>query len=316
MTQLPEASRPDRTPTDPATLGFVLAAGTYLLWGFLPFYMKAVAHVSVFEVVAYRILWSLPIAALVLWLTGRTADVRAAFRSPKMLMMAALTATTIAFNWGIYVWAIGADRALETALGYYINPLVTVTIGALLLGEKLDKFQIFAVLLAALAVLILSIESGGLPWVSLALAFSFATYGYLRKTLPIGPSQGFFLEVAILTPIGLAIATYFAMSGTGHFMAGNMTDNWLLLAAGPVTAVPLILFAFGSKMLKISTIGMMQYITPTMVAIIAVLVFNEPFGTDRAIAFGLIWIALALYTYSMLRNHRRNQSRAAVQEAS
>ena len=282
-----------------ATRGFFFALSAYGLWGFLPLYMKVVAHIPVLEVLAHRIVWSVPVAGVVLFALGRTADIKAAFRSPRTMAMAAVTAGVISINWGVYVWAIAADRAVETALGYYINPLVTVALGAVLLGEKLKRLQLIAVGLAVIAVAILTVAAGGLPWVSLVLAFSFAAYGYLRKTLPVGPSQGFFLEVLILLPVALGWVIWLQSTGQGHFNMSSPADIWLLLFAGPATAVPLILYAFGAKLLRISTIGIMQYTAPTMIALIAVFVFGEPFGIERVIAFALIWTALALYTWSM-----------------
>jgi chloramphenicol-sensitive protein RarD len=279
--------------------GFLLALGAYLLWGLLPFYMKAVAHLPLIEVIAHRIVWSVPIAAAVLVWAGRTADFKAAIRSPRSIGMAALTATLISINWAIYVWAISVDRTVETALGYYINPLVVVVVGAVLLGERLDRLQIAAVVLAAVAVTVLTIEGGKLPWVSLALAFSFAAYGFFRKTLPIGPSQGFLLEVLLLSVPALGYIIFLIANGQDHFITG--TDTALLIGCGPVTSVPLLLFAFGAKLLRLSTIGIMQYIAPTMVFLIAVLIFDEPFGTTQAIAFALIWAALAMYSWSMFR---------------
>lgn len=288
-----------------ARRGFLLALGAYLLWGLLPFYMKAVAHLPLAEVIAHRIVWSVPIAAAVLVWAGRTADFKAAIRSPRTIAMAALTAALISVNWGIYVWAIAVDRTVETALGYYINPLVVVVVGAVLLGEKLDRLQIAAVALAAVAVTLLTIEGGKLPWVSLALAFSFAAYGFFRKTLPIGPSQGFLLEVLLLSVPALGYIVYLIATGQDHIVSSNGTDTALLIGCGPVTSVPLLLFAFGAKLLRLSTIGIMQYIAPTMVFLIAVLIFDEPFGTAQAIAFGLIWTALAMYSWSMLMTARR-----------
>lgn len=283
-----------------ARRGFLFALGAYLLWGLLPLYMKAVDHISAVEVVAHRAAWSVPIAGAVLLALGRTADLKVALRSPRMLAMAALTAAIISVNWGVYIWAIAAGRAVESALGYYINPLVTVLLGATLLGERLDRVQMVAVALAVVAVAVLTVESGGIPWVSLVLAFTFAAYGYFRKTLPIGPSQGFFLEVLILAPPSLGYMVWLKATGQGHFLAGNPADTGLLLLAGPVTAIPLILYGFGAKMLRISTIGLMQYIAPTMITLIAVFVFGEPFGVERMVAFALIWLALALYTWSAL----------------
>ncbi|PBC18597.1 MULTISPECIES: EamA family transporter RarD [unclassified Mesorhizobium] len=288
-----------------ARRGFLLALGAYLLWGLLPFYMKAVAHLPLAEVIAHRIVWSVPIAAAVLVWAGRTADFKAAIRSPRTIAMAALTAALISVNWGIYVWAIAVDRTVETALGYYINPLVSVVVGALLLGERLDRLQIAAVVLATVAVTVLTIEGGKLPWVSLALAFSFAAYGFFRKTLPIGPSQGFLLEVLLLSVPALGYIVYLIATGQDHIVSSTGTDTALLMGCGPVTSVPLLLFAFGAKLLRLSTIGIMQYIAPTMVFLIAVLIFDEPFGTAQAIAFALIWTALAMYSWSMLVRARR-----------
>ncbi|ODA94387.1 permease [Mesorhizobium sp. SEMIA 3007] len=288
-----------------ARRGFLLALGAYLLWGVLPFYMKGVAHLPLAEVIAHRIVWSVPIAAAVLVWAGRTADFKAAIRSPRTIAMAALTAALISVNWGIYVWAIAVDRTVETALGYYINPLVVVVVGAVLLGEKLDRLQIAAVALATVAVTVLTIEGGKLPWVSLALAFSFAAYGFFRKTLPIGPSQGFLLEVLLLSVPALGYIVYLIATGQDHIVSSTGTDTALLIGCGPVTSVPLLLFAFGAKLLRLSTIGIMQYIAPTMVFLIAVLIFDEPFGTAQAIAFALIWTALAMYSWSMLVTARR-----------
>ncbi len=288
-----------------ATRGFVFALVAYLLWGVMPLYMKAVAHIPALEVLSHRIIWSVPVAGILLLILGRTADIGAALRSPRVLGMAALTALIIAANWGVYVWAISVERTVETALGYYINPLVTVLMGAVLLGERLNRVQIVAVALAALAVAVLTVEAGGLPWVSLFLAITFAIYGYLRKTLPIGPSQGFFLEVLILLAPALGYVGWLAATGQDHFVGAGGGETALLLLAGPVTAVPLILYAFGAKALRLSTIGIMQYIGPTMIAGIAVFVFKEPFGPERMIAFGLIWTALALYTWSMFAGSRR-----------
>lgn len=283
-----------------ARRGFILALMAYLSWGVLPIYMKAVAHISPVEVVAHRVLWSLPVAGIVLLALGRTTDIKAAFRSRHTLGMAALTAAIISVNWGVYVWAIAADRTVETALGYYINPLVTVVLGIVFLGDRFDPLQIIAVMLAAVAVVILTIEAGGVPWVSLVLAFSFAAYGYLKKTLPIGPTQGFFLEVLLLTPPCLAYVAWLEISGQGHIFSGETMDIVLLLAAGPITAIPLIFYGFGARILRISTLGLMQYINPTIVVLIAVFLFGESFGLTRLIAFVLIWLALILYTWTML----------------
>lgn len=285
--------------------GFAFALTAYLLWGFLPIYMKAVAHISPAEVIAHRIVWSLPLAGLVLVVLGRTGDIRAALRSPRMLAMGALTASLITVNWGTYVWAIGAGHSLDAALGYFINPLFSIFLGAVILKEKLQPLQIAAIGLAALAVAVLALDSGGIPWVALTLAISWGFYALLRKTLPLGPNQGFFLEVLILSGPALLYILYLEFgSGQGHLYRTGLADTTLLLGCGVITAVPLMIYANGAKLLKLSTIGIMQYIAPTMIFLIAVFVFHEPLGTARMIAFPLIWAGLFLYSWSMLKGSR------------
>lgn len=288
--------------------GFLLAMSAYTIWGILPLYLKAVAHIPSVEVLGHRIVWSVPVAALVLYVLGRTKDFAAAIRSPRMVATAIAPALLISVNWGIYIWAVAQGYTLEAALGYYINPLVSVAIGAVLLGERLSPLQWAAVALAAVAVLVLTVEQGRLPWVSLALALTFAFYGYLRKTFPLGPSQGLLLEVLLLMPIALCYLAWLSWQGESHFAdPGNMV---LLLLAGPFTALPLIIFAAGARALPISTVGMLQYIAPTLMALIAVLLFHEPFGRPQFIAFGLIGAALALYTLSVFSNWRSSSTTA------
>ncbi|MBL4917659.1 EamA family transporter RarD [Szabonella alba] len=281
--------------------GFGFALGAYLLWGFLPLYMKALAHIPPVEIIAHRAIWSLPVAGMVLILSRRTADLKRALATPSMIGMAAVTATIISLNWGIYIWAIATDHALDAALGYYINPLFSIFLGAMLLGESLSRLQKIAIALAALAVIVLTVQVGRLPLVALSLTLTWAAYAYCKKQLPIGPNQGFFLEVLLMTPFALAFILWLGWTGQGHFMAGNAMDSALLFGCGLVTAVPLILYANGAKLLRLSTIGIMQYIAPTMIFLTAVFLFNEPFGTAQAIAFAMIWAALALYSVSMFR---------------
>ncbi|HLP69527.1 MAG TPA: EamA family transporter RarD [Rhizobium sp.] len=285
--------------------GFAFALAAYMLWGFLPFYMKAVAHIPPTEVIAHRILWSIPIAGGVLLILRRTDDLKVAIRNPRMLGMAAVTALLISINWGIYVWAIGAGRALDTALGYFINPLFSIFLGAVLLKEKLAPAQKVAITLAAIAVAVLTYDAGGLPWVALGLTFSWGFYAFFRKTLPIGPNQGFLLEVLLLSVPALGYIAYLGATGHGHFFATGTADALLLLGTGLVTAVPLLFYANGAKLLRLSTIGIMQYLPPTMIFLIAVFVFKEPFGTAKMIAFPLIWLALGIFVWPMLRQYRK-----------
>jgi chloramphenicol-sensitive protein RarD len=221
-----------------------------------------------------------------------------------MLGMAAVTAALISVNWGVYIWAIGAGHALDAALGYYINPLFSIFLGAVLLKEHLTKLQKYAVLLAAVAVIVLTVGAGRLPVVALTLTLTWGAYAYFKKQLPIGPNQGFTLEVLLLTPFALAYIAYCHTTGTSHFLQGNSTDTALLVGCGLVTAIPLMLYANGAKLLRLSTIGIMQYVAPTMIFLIAVFAFGEPFGLPRMIAFPMIWAALVLYSIAMFRGRK------------
>ena len=283
----------------PQGLAFALTA--YVLWGFLPLYMKLLSHIPPAEVVAHRVIWSLPIAATLLIILGRTGDIKTALTTPKMLAMGCVTAALISINWGFYVWAITSGHALDAALGYYINPLFSVFLGAVLLGERLNKLQLAALALAFAAVVILTLEAGKLPWVAIALFVTWGFYALAKKSLPIGPNQGFLLEVMILTPPAIAYIIW--LGPTGNFL-GSAYDTWLLLGCGVVTAVPLLIYANGAKLLRLSTIAILQYIAPTMIFLIGVFVFKEPFGGARMIAFPMIWMALVLYSIAIFRNMR------------
>ena len=296
-----DATQPPPAPQGGDSLpGFLFATSAYVLWGFLPLYMKALAHVSPVEVIVHRVVWSLPVALALLWLLGRTRDLKAALRSPRMLGMAAMTAAIISVNWGIYIWAIGAGRTLDAALGYYINPLFSIFLGAVLLRERIGRTQAIAIALAAVAVAILTWEAGRLPVVALGLTVTWGFYAFLKKWLPIGPNQGFALEVLILFPPALGWMLWLGVSGGGHFLAGSPSDTALLWGLGIVTAGPLIHYANGAKKLRLSTIAVLQYIAPTMIFLTAVFVFHEPFSTVKAVAFALIWTALLIYTLPML----------------
>jgi len=283
--------------------GFGFAFGAYFLWGFLPLYLKLLDHLSAVEVVAHRVLWSVPVAGLVLILLGRTKDIPRVLRDPRSLAMGCVTAALVSVNWGVYVWAIAAERTLDAALGYYINPLFSVFLGSVLLGERLLKLQWVAVGLAAMGVAVLTYYNGSLPWPALALTTSWGFYAYFKRSLPIGPNQGFLLEVLILTPFALAYLGWLWINGAGSFVPMTF-DMWLLMGCGLVTAVPLLLYANGAKGLRLTTIGIMQYMAPTMIMLVAIFAFDEPFGEARALAFPMIWAALGLYTYSMFRNRK------------
>lgn len=290
--------------------GFLMAFAAYALWAVLPFYLKALSHIPAIEVVAHRIIWSVPVALLFLVVFGQFRDILNTLRQPRMLAMAALTASLITVNWSVYIWAVAHDQVMGAALGYYINPLFNVVLGRLFLGERLSKVQYVAVGFAFAAVLVLTVNAGGLPWVSLVLPLTFGLYGFFRKSLPMSPLQGFTLEVLILCIPALAYVLWLTATGTDHFFAGPVSDVSLLLLAGPFTAIPLILYAGGAKLLRYTTLGLMQYMTPTLLFVFAIFVFHEPFSKAQLVAFVLIWLGLALYTWSTFVQHRRNRAKA------
>ena len=284
--------------------GFVFAVSAYLMWGVLPLYMKLLDHVPAAEVVAHRVVWSVPIAMLVLVALGRTSDLSAALASPRTLAMGVLTAFLISLNWGIYVWSIGSGHALDAALGYYINPIFSMILGIFFLGERPSRLQIVAIVLAIGAVVIITLAAGTVPWVAIGLFVSWGFYALCKKQLPVGPNQGFLLEVLILLLPSIAYIAWLSLQQQGHFLMLTWYDSLLLLGCGAVTAIPLMLYANGAKRLRLTTIAVLQYIAPTMIFLCAVLVFDETIGQARMIAFPMIWAALAIYSITLIRQMR------------
>lgn len=278
--------------------GFAFAIIAYLLWGVLPIYMKALSHIPAAEVVVHRVIWSVPVAMLVLTVLRRTTDFKNALRSKRAIGMAFLTATLISVNWLTYVYAIATDRTLDAALGYYINPLFSVFLGFAVLGEKLSQRQWIAIFLTVLAVAILAYEVGTLPWLSLILTVTWGFYALFKRSLPVGPNQGFLLEVLLLSPLAVGYLVYLSRTGENHFVSIDVSTTLLLIGCGIVTAVPLIVYANGAKLLTLSTIAMLQYIAPTLIFLVAVFVFGEEFGWEKKVAFPMIWLALIIFTSS------------------
>jgi len=284
---------PDR---DGRIAGVAYAAAAYLTWGLFPLYFRALAGVPAPEVLAHRIVWSLLFLAVLVTALRRWRGVLAQLRSPGTLSTLAVTAVLISSNWLIYIWAVNSGRVLEASLGYFVNPLVTVLLGVVFLREPLTPRQLAAVALAAAGVLALVVHAGRVPWVALALAFTFGLYGLLRKRVPIEALAGLLGEVGVLAPLALL---YLATLRTGHFGAAPR-HTALLAASGIVTAMPLIWFAEGVRRLRLSTVGLLQYLNPSLQFSIAVFLFGERFTAAHAVAFGCIWASLALYTAEAL----------------
>jgi chloramphenicol-sensitive protein RarD len=289
--------------------GVVYALLAYGLWGFYGLFFGAVAHINVLEIVAHRAFWSVPVALGVLWALGKLSDVALVLADRRLVVRLLFTSFFVAVNWTVMVWAVSVDRTLEASLGYYINPLLNVVIGFVLLNERLTPPQVVAVGIAAVAVAVQTLLAGVFPWVALVLASSFATYGYLRKTMPIGPVQGFLVEALVLSVVGVGIVAWLGWQSEMRFGAST-TDTLLLIAAGPMTALPLMWFAAAARRIRLGTLGLLQYIAPSGLFLTAILVFGEPLDGWGLATFVLIWLALAIYSAEALRIDRSAQKRA------
>lgn len=287
-----------------ARRGVALAAAAYTLWGLSAAYYKLLGDVPLPEVLAHRALWSLPLVGVILVIGGAVGSTLFAVRSWRTVGTLALSSVAILASWGAFVWGIGQGRVLEVSFGYYLNPLVVVALGVVLLGERLRPAQTLAVGLAGIGVLVLGIGIGTLPWLPLLLAVSFAIYGYLRKTVAIGAAGGLFVELVLLTPLAAAYVAWSVWQGTTTFAATPLTPLWLVLT-GPWTAAPLILFAAAARRLRLSTVGLMQYIAPSIHFLLAVFAFGEEPGIAQIAAFMLTWVALAIYSRDSLIAARR-----------
>ena len=281
--------------------GLVAGLGAYCLWGLLPLYLKLLTGIPASDVLANRILWSLLLIGGIMVATGGGARLRAVIVQPRLMLLLVTSAVLIAANWLIYTWAVLNGHVLDTSLGYFINPLISIIFGVVLLGERLARAQWLAVGLATTGVAVIAIANGALPLVSLGVALSFALYGLVRKFAAVDAVTGLLVETIILTPVALG---WLLTRPDGLFSRPAATEA-LLIAGGALTAVPLLLFGIATRWLKLSTIGLMQYIAPTMVFLLAVFLFGEVLTTSRLFAFGCIWAGLALYTRSILAGAAR-----------
>jgi chloramphenicol-sensitive protein RarD len=290
-------------PPDQARRGYAFGIAAYGLWGVLPIYFKQLTAVPSADIVVHRILWSLPLLALLLTVTGNWQAVRAAVRERKTLGLLTVTAMLIAGNWLLYVYAVNSGRILAGSLGYYLNPLANVFLGWLVLKERLDRLQWVAVAIAAAGIAPLALQAFDQLWISLTLCFSFATYGFLRKIATVDAVAGLTVETALLLPFTLAWLAWDVSTGTMPF-GSTGRETILLLLAGLVSTTPLLLFTGAARRLPYSTLGMLQFLAPTLQFLLAVWLYGEAFTTSHAIAFAGIWAALALYVAAIVRNSR------------
>jgi len=287
-----------------AATGVACSVGAYALWGVFPVYFKAVAAVPALEVLAHRIVWSVLLVAGLLAVQRGWRLVARALADRRLLLTLAGSALVISLNWGVFIWAVADGRILECSLGYYINPLVSVVLGVAVLRERLRPVQWLAVAIAAIGVAIEVISFGTLPWVALTLAVSFALYGLIRKTAPVDPVSGLFIETLLLSPAALIFLAALAAQGEGAFLGEGWRIDVLLLLAGPITALPLLLFVAGAQRIRLTTVGLLQYIAPTGHFLLAVFVYREPFTPVHLATFAFIWLALAVYSLSILHGRR------------
>mgnify|MGYP006164542177 FL=1 len=288
-------------------LGGIFAASAYSLWGVAPLYFKQIDFIPATEILVHRIVWSFLLLLLVLLALKQGAKVLAILRQPKTLGWLLVSALLLGGNWGLFIWAVNNNHMLDASLGYYINPLLNVLLGMLFLGERLRKLQWAAVALASSGVLVQLITFGSLPWIALTLAGSFAIYGLMRKKLAVDAISGLFFESLLLLPLALWYWWQYADSSAVNLLHNSWKLNSYLIAASLVTTVPLLCFIAGARRLQLSTMGFFQYIGPSFMFVFGVWLYHEPFAAERFVTFGLIWLALLLYTTDAWQVNRRQR---------
>ncbi len=304
--------RLDDSPTSrTGRAGLLYAFGAYVLWGVFPLYWRQLDRVPPIEILAHRVLWSFAFTAVLISWHRRWAEVRAVFRSRRTLVPLVVSTILITGNWFLYIWAVAHEHVSEASLGYYVNPLFNVVLGRLVLGERLRPPALVAVLVASAGVLYLAVGLGTIPWVALGLAVSFGVYGLVRKQAPVEPLVGLAVEAGLVAPLALLFLAGRFAEGTGAFPAGTGGEMALLAGSGAATALPLLFFAMAAKRLRYSTLGIVQYFSPSVQLFLAVAVFGEPFTDRHAVTFGLIWAAVALYAFDSLRAASRERGTVA-----
>lgn len=287
--------------------GIFFGLAAYVLWGILPVYWKALELVSPFEILSSRFMWSCVFVFLLIIFQKKwplfTKEVKLVFSNVKTGAAMVAAGITISFNWGTFIWAVNNGHIVETSMGYYINPLVSILFAVVFLRERLDKMQLAAITCAFIGVASMVYSFGKIPWVSLTLAFTFALYGLLKKILPVSALTSIMLETLLITPLALVYEYNLWQQGVSFYASGNLQVIMMLTGAGVVTAIPLLLFTAGARLLPLKIIGFLQYISPTLTLLIGVFVYNETFTASHLLAFGWIWAALLLFIVSQLRSN-------------
>jgi chloramphenicol-sensitive protein RarD len=276
--------------------GILCSVSAFTCWGLLPLYLRLVGSVGAAEILTHRIIWSVVFVLGVLAVTRRWGWVRVVRRSRAVLGGFVASAACLSANWLLFVWAVNSGHSVDASLGYFINPIVSVALGALVLRERLSPARRLSLAVASAGVLWLTVQLGQVPWIGLGLAASFGAYGLLRKTATLGALEGLAVETLLLSPVACAYLGWLVAHGQSRFVTGGARLEVLLLAAGPITAVPLLLFAAGARRIPLSLVGILQYIGPTLQLLVGVAVFGEPFGRTKLVGYALIWLAFALAT--------------------
>jgi chloramphenicol-sensitive protein RarD len=305
MTGMDKSSSGSLPARADARSGFAAAIGAFAIWGLFPLYLKPLSGVPPLQIMAHRIVWCCLLVFAWLAVRGELGSVRAALANPASRRRLAASATLISCNWLIYVWAVNSGHVVDASLGYFINPLLNVVLGVFVLHERLNRAQWTAVGLAAVGVLYLAVVAGRPPWIALALAASFGMYGLIRKVVAVDSVPGLATETLLLTPFAAAFLVWAGQHGTGALGHSSAGVNALLVGSGLITAMPLALFAYGARLIPLSTVGLVQYIGPTLQFLLGVLVFHEPFPRARAVGFVMIWSALAIYAADGVWRRRR-----------
>lgn len=288
-------------PSDPARKGIVLGLSAYLVWGFFPVYFRALAGAAPLEIVAHRIAWSALLLLLLCALRRQGKALCSALGDRRTLLFLSGSTLLIGTNWLVFIYAVERGEVLQSSLGYFINPLVSILLGFAFLGERLNRWQQASLLLAASGVLYLTLHSGQVPWIALILAWSFGLYGLLRKVAQVDALTGLTVETLLLAPLATGYLLWLQAQGEAMFLAGSLRHDLLLPLAGAVTALPLLCFAGAARRLRLATVGFLQYITPTLHFVLAVGLFGEPFSATHLVSFACIWAGLAIYTADALR---------------
>jgi len=302
---LNESPHKDRTLDSHTVFGLVYAALAFLIWGVSPIYWKALRSIPALEIIMHRIVWSFFFLLPLIVILRRWQEFIDALKNHRTLLILLFTALIVGANWLLYIWAVNHDHLLQASLGYYINPLVNVVLGVVFLKERLRRLQILAVMMAATGVIYLTVYFGEFPWIALTLAVTFGLYGLVRKVAPVGALVGLTVETLLLSIPALIYLFYLGSHGRGSIFRGNLKTDLMLMGCALVTAIPLLLFTQGARRLYLSTLGLLQYIAPSCMFIMAVFLFREPFAMAQVVTFILIWAALAIYSTDSMRYYRR-----------